>query len=326
VNQIEDPVLTLMRLLKRYLRVVKDDGSLANIYVSQEWYDREFFKNCDGQITVALERAEDNKLSFDGNIRQRLSFARANVWVVDKSAQNLVGRTMRDRIRADVYRVILEKRNHPNEVDYNFQGVSRCSETQKAYYSASATEPNPSDSGWSELTDVEYQKIWYSDDDRFSKSTSENGKCALMLFRFKIDAGEDFLKKAVLKFEGYGTAPAANGATIKVWNHTANAWQNAVSSTGGSDEVLTITLSSNLPECVDANGYVYLLAKTTNPSDGETSAVLYCDYAEVAFTVNGISYADIVSFRDIDNVQVKPFLWRTEFVIKSWLFENIQTT
>jgi hypothetical protein len=326
VSQVEDPVLTLMRLLKRYLWVVKDDGSLANIYVSQEWYDRELFKNYDGQITVGLDRTEDNKLSFDGNLRRQLSFARVNVWVVDKPEQGIVGRTLRDRIRADVNRVIHEKRNHPNEADYNFREVSRSSETHKAYHSASITEPSPSDPGWTELTDVEYSKIWYSDDDRFNKSTSENGKCALMLSRFKIDADEDVLKNVVLKFEGYGAAPIGNGVTIKVWNHTASAWQNAVSGTGGNDEVLTITISSNLSDYVDANGYVYLLAKTTNPSDGETPAVLYCDYAEIVLTVNGISYADIVSFRDIDNVQVKPFLWRTEFAVKLWLFENVQTT
>jgi hypothetical protein len=326
MSQVENPVLTLMRLLKRYLWVVKDDGSLVNIYVSQEWYDRELFKNYDGQITVGLDRNEDNKLSFDGDLRRRLSFARVNVWAVDKPEQSVVGRTMRDRIRADVNRVIREKRNHPNEVDCNFQAVSHSSETHKVYHLASAAEPSPSDSGWTELTDIEYQKIWYSDDDRFSNSTSENGKCALILFCFKTDASEDVLKKIVLNFEGYGTAPVGNGATIKVWNHTASAWENAVSGTGGSDEVLTITLSSNLPDYVDANGYIYLLAETTNPSDGEIPAVLYCDYADMALTVNGISYADIVSFRDLDNVQVKPFIWRTEFAIKSWLFENVQTT
>jgi hypothetical protein len=326
VSQVEDPILTLTRLLKRYLWIVKDDGSLASIHVSQEWYDRELFKNYDGQITVGLDRTEDNKLSFDGNLRRRLIFARINVWVVDKPEQGIIGRTMRDKIRADVNRVIREKRNHPNEVDYYFRGIGRSSGTHKAYHSASLTEPSPNDSGWTELTDIEYQKIWYSDNDRFNKSTSENGKYALMLFRFKIDADEDVLKKIVLRFEGYGTAPAGNGTTIKVWNHTASTWQNAVSGTGGNDEVLTITLSSNLPEYVDADGYVYLLAKTTNPSDGVTPAVLYCDYAEIAFTVNGIGYADIVSFRDVDDVQVKPFIWRTEFAVKSWLFENVLTT
>jgi hypothetical protein len=326
MSQTEDPASTLIRLLQRYIRVVKDDGSLANIHVSQEWYDRELLKNYDGQITVGLDRTEDNKLSFDGILRRQMSLARVNVWVVDKPEQGLVGRTMRDRIRAEVDRVIHEKRNHPNEVGYDFQGFGRSSATHKAFHLASDHEPSPDDSGWTELTDAEYQKIWYSDDDRFTKSAAENGKHALALFCFKTDASEDVLQKAVLKFEGYGEAPAGNGVTMKVWNRSAETWQDAVSGTGGSDEVLTIALSSNLPNYVDADGYIYFLAETTNPSDGETPVVLHCDYAETAFTVNGIGYADIVSFRDLDNVQVKPFIWRTEFAVKSWLFENVQTT
>jgi len=53
---------------------------------------------------------------------------------------------------------------------------------------------------------------------------------------------------------------------------------------------------------------------------------LHCDYAECALTVEGITYADIVGYRDEDQVNVKPFIWRTEFTVKSWLFENVYTT
>jgi hypothetical protein len=53
---------------------------------------------------------------------------------------------------------------------------------------------------------------------------------------------------------------------------------------------------------------------------------LFCDYAEVEFTVNGITYADVVSYRDIDEVRVKPFVWRTEFTVKTWLFESVPVT
>jgi len=326
VSSIEDPVLTIIRLLKRYLWVVKDDGSLASICVSQEWYDRELFKNYDGQISVGLDRSEDHKLSFTGNLRRRQGFIRINIWVIDKPDQGIVGRTLRDRIRADVNRVIREKRKKPNVIDYYFGGVGRSTGTHKAYHAGSANEPSPSDSAWAELTDIEYQNIWYSDDTRFSKSVNINLQYAFVLFRFKIDADEDALKQIVLKFEGYGTAPSGNGVTIKVWNHSASAWQNAVSGASGNDETLTITLTVNLSNYVDDNGYVYLLAKTTNASDGVTSAILYCDYVEIDFTVNGITYVDVVSFRDADEVRVKPFIWRTEFAIKSWLFENVPAT
>jgi hypothetical protein len=32
---------------------------------------------------------------------------------------------------------------------------------------------------------------------------------------------------------------------------------------------------------------------------------------------------DVESFRDVDKVDVKPFIFRTEFVLKSWSFEDI---
>lgn len=315
MTAIENPVLTLIRLLKRYLLVIKDDGSLANIYVGQEWLDRELLKSFDGQVTVGLERGEDDKLSFDRSLRRLRCLLRVNVWAFD--------RAMREKVCSEINRVIRGKGNTPNNVNYNFCGVGISFTTHKAYHNASANELPPNDYGWNEFTDGEYQKIWYSDDNRFSKSASEDGKFAFMLFRFKIDADENVLKRLILKFEGYGDAPSGNGATIKVWNHMANVWENAVSSSGGGDEVLAITLSSNLQNYVDADGYAYLLAKTSFPSNGVAAAVLYCDYVEVEFTVNGVSYVDIVSFRDADEVRFKPFLWRTEFIVKSWSFEKV---
>jgi hypothetical protein len=323
---MEDPTLTLVRLLGRYLRVVKDDGSLANIHFSQEWYDRELLKNCDGQVTVGIEHNEDHKLSLDGSLRQRLSTTHINVWVTDKPEQGIVGRALRDKICAEVCRVIREKRNNPNTTDHNYVGIGTLTETHKAYHQASNTEPEPTDIGWTQLTDGEYQKIWYSDDDRLMKSVLENGKHSHMLFRFKIDAEVEVLKKIILRFEGYGTAPAGNGVTVKAWNFTESEWQDPAFGTGGSDEVLSITLASDLSDYIDAGGYVYMLAKTTNPSNGATPAILTCDFAELVLTVNGITHADIATFRDADEVRVKPFIWHTEFTIKTWLFENVPIT
>lgn len=118
-------------------------------------------------------------------------------------------------------------------------------------------------------------------------------------------------------------APVANGVTVKVWNHTAEAWQNATSNEAGeADEVLTLTLQTNLPEYIDSEGYVLFLARTTNPSDGDTPSTLYCDHASYTITVNGISYCDIASYRNLDRVDVKPFIYRTEFILKSWFLEN----
>ena len=61
MSTVEDPVTTTIRLLSKNMHVVKEDSSLANVYVSQQWYDRELFKNYDGQITVGLGQSEDHK-------------------------------------------------------------------------------------------------------------------------------------------------------------------------------------------------------------------------------------------------------------------------
>jgi hypothetical protein len=326
MSQVEGAATTLMRLLNRYLSVVKDDGGLANIFVSNEWHDRELLKNYDAQITVGLERCDDQKISFDGNLRRRLGFARINVWVADKPEQGIMGRALRDLICVDVNRVVREKRTKPNQTDSCFRGIGRGSGTHKAYFAASTNELAASDQDWIEFADDEYQKIWYSDDNRVNISAWESGKHALMLFRFKVDANENAVKQVILSFEGFGTAPLGNGVTIKVWNHTVNAWQNAISATGENDETVSTSLSSNLPDFIDSSGYVYLLAKTTNAANESAPAILYCDFVQIVFVVNGISYADIAGFRDVGEVRVKPFLWHTEFSIKTWMFETVPTT
>jgi hypothetical protein len=324
MSQTENPALTLIRLLRTYAVVVKDDGSVADVRIGQESYDRELLKGCDGQITVSVDRGEENTLSFDGDLRRRLGVARVNIWSVDKPECSVAGRAIRDSINADVYRVIRERRNRPNTVEYSYAGVGTPSKTHEAFHTAAASEPSPTDSGWSELADGEYQKLWNSDDVRFSESTLESGKYAFMLFSFKIDAQEEVISRLVLKFEGYGVAPAGNGVTVKVWNSVAGAWQNAVSGTGDEDEVLIVMLASNLPDYVDADGRVYLLARTVNPSDEADAAVLYCDYAGVELTVRGITHADVTGFRDSDDLRVKPLLWHTEFTVRTWLIETVR--
>ena len=138
------------------------------------------------------------------------------------------------------------------------------------------------------------------------------------------------MKKIVLSFEGYGTAPGGNGVTVKVWNHVASAWQNAQTGSGGSDETISITLSSNLTDYIDMDsdgvGYLYVLARTTNPSDGVIPAVIYCDYDKCVLTVEGMTHVKFGFLTDRDEVSVKPFIWHTEFAVIGWYFENVQAT
>ena len=324
--EIEAPAVTIIRLLDANMHVVKDDLSLAELVVTQAWYDRELLKKPDAQVTVALDRCDDQKIGFSGNTRRRTAYLHVDVWAVDKPEQGVVGRGMREKTCAEVNRIIREKRTKPNETDYDFVGIGQTTGTHKAYEAGSNSEPAPNDLLWSELDNAEYEELWYSDDNRFTKSVNVASQYALMLFRFKIESDDKVVKQIVLKFEGYGTAPSGNGVTIRVWNFTASAWQNAATGTGEADESVAITLVSALTDFIDSNGYVYLLAKTTNPSDGATPVVLHCDYAECSVTVEGVTYCDVVSYRDQDMTNVKPFVWHTEFTVKAWLFENVPQT
>jgi hypothetical protein len=324
MSEIENPVDTVVRLLSKNMRVVKEDGGLAMIYVSREWYDRELFKNYDGQITVGLGESRDTKIEMSGRIRRRLGSLRVNVWATDRPAASDSGRLMRQKMVEEVNRIVRQNRNKPNVTEYNFIGLGWPEgDPHKAFQAGTSSELIPGDAGWTELAADDYAKIWYSDDQRYSKSSSVNGEYALMLFRFKVESREKTVKKIVLAFEGYGTAPAGNGVTVKVWNHVASVWQNAQSGIGGADETITITLTTSVTDYIDDGGYVWLLARTTNPSNGTTAAILYCDYVSCTVTVNGITYLDVVSFRDADRVDVKPFIYRTEFTLKSWFFEDI---
>lgn len=322
--EIEDPTVTLVRLLDKNIQVVKEDGSLADICVTTEWYDRELLKNVDGQVTVGLDRSEDQKLGFSATLRRRVGYARVNIWVVDRAG--FAGRQIRNKLRQEINRVVREKRTKPNETEYNYVNVGSDAAGHGAYYAESASELAPDSAEWTEFSASDYEKLWQSDDSRFSISQSETGKYSLLLFRIKVESNEKVVKKIVLTFEGYGTAPSGNGVTVKAWNSEASAWQNTQTGTGGEDEEISITLDSSLTDYIDSDGYVYLLARTTNASNGVSPAVIHCDYADCLVAVEGICYVDMVSYRDTDEVRVKPYIWRTEFTVKTWLFENVTVT
>jgi len=325
MSELEDPVLTLLRLITTRIRVVKDNGSLANLLATKEQYDRELLKQYDAQITLGLDSSQDQKLELAGRLRRRYMVFRCNIYTVDKTAPGAdAGKVMRDKVTAQINAIIRENRNLPYQTVYNFYGLGYPSgDPHKAFAAGAATELAPSSVSWIEFTNLEYQKLWSSDDQRHSKSHNVNNEYALMLFRFKLDPRENCVKKIVLSFEGYGTAPGGNGITIKIWNHVASAWQEAQSGTGGGDETLTITISANWLNFIDSSGYVWLLAKTTNPSNGSTPAVLYCDFIQCTVQVYGISFCDVISYRNIDVTDVKPYLFRAQFLLKGWLFESL---
>ncbi|RLI20536.1 hypothetical protein DRO54_06070 [Candidatus Bathyarchaeota archaeon] len=321
--ELEEPVKTLIRLLKANLRVVKDNGELANIHIGNEWYNSEISRQNDGQITVGLQNCQEQKLSTDGKVRLSTINFRINVWVLDKLEKSTEAREMRNKIVNEIKRVLCEKSSSPNNFTYNFAGVGRESGEHKAFYAISNSELAINSQVWSELTSDEYVKLWYSDDDRLSLEAQQNGEYPLLLFKFKLDAKPEVLKILTLNFEGYGEAATGNGVTVKVWNFGSGSWDKFSTGSSGLDETISITVSSDFESFMDEEGYVYMLARTTNPCDGVTSSILRCDYAWMDFSVNGLSYCDIVAYRNLDRVDVKPFIWRTELTAKGWIFKKL---
>ena len=332
--EFEDPIVTVLRLIESRIRVVRDDGSLASILCSQEHPDRELLKNYDAAITVGqASPCTQEKHTLDGKLRRRLYTLKATITTFDRSAAGSdAGKVIRKKALEQVLSIVRENRNQPYTTYYNFYPLGSLSSTHKAYDSLATGEFTPSDPSWANLSDSEYSNLWGSDDLRHSKSASVNGQFPLMLFAFKvgIKAGEirneprkQCLSCVALSFEGYGTAPSGNGVTLKVWDNSVQAWSNSKTGSAITDETLSLTLTQNLTNYVDAKGYLYLLARTTNPSNGTTPAVLSCDFVQATVTVKGVTFCDVRSHQDIDCIDVKPFLFKEEIIIVAWLFESI---
>ena len=322
MSETEDAATTIARLLRTRMRVTKDDDALANVSVTSEWQNSEALKNLDGQVTVGLAESSDQKIDLSGKTRRQTHFLRVGVWSTDAPGASEPARVMRRKIVDEVIRVIRQNRVKPNLTVYDFVSIGAAAETHKAY--RGNDEASPYAQVWTELPDNDYSKLWFSDDQRYQVSYSQNGEKAVMLFRFKIESREKTVKKIVLTFEGYGTAPSGDGIQIKVWNHDSGIWESTRSGgANGTDETVTIDIESNLLNYIDGSGYVWFLAETIHASDGATPATLLCDYVSCTVTVNGVTYCDVLSYRNVDRVDLKPFVFRTEINVKSWFFENI---
>lgn len=105
MGEVENPVDTVIRLLRENMHVVKEDDSLANIQVSCEWLSQEALQNVDGQVTVGLAECLDTKLEISGKLRRRVSTVRVNVWSRDSQ--------MRSKMVEEVLRVVRENRKNP---------------------------------------------------------------------------------------------------------------------------------------------------------------------------------------------------------------------
>ncbi|MCL5877281.1 MAG: hypothetical protein M1540_05665 [Candidatus Bathyarchaeota archaeon] len=322
MSEIEDPAATILRLLRTQMRVVLDSGGLASVDVSGEYQNSDAFKVSDGQVTVALAENVDAKLDLSGKIRRRTSTVRVNAWATETLSQTETATTIRKKIADEVNRIIRQYCRTPNQTTCNYVGLSPNTQGSKAY--SGSTEAAPTASGWTELSVGDYQNLWYSDDNRCQVSRGGSGEHAILMFGFKIESRRSTVKQAVFAFEGFGSAPTQNGVAVKAWNDVAGAWQNTQNNSASeSDEQLSLSLTANLADCIDDDGFLWFLAETNGASDGATPAVLTCDCASCVVSVNGVTYCDVAGSRNLDRVDLKPPVYRTEFTVKSWYIENI---
>lgn len=321
MSQIEDAAVTVERLLRKQMHLVMDNGALGSVSISDEFPNNDALKAGEGQITVSLAESTDQKLNLTGNIRRQTSTLRVNTWATDNSAAVETGKTLRNKIAAEVNRIILQNRNKPNETKYDFYGLTADDQASKGFSGGAEAAPMAT---WTELSNTEYQTLWYSDDRRCQITQTVSGNYAVLLLGFKLESRRDTVQNIILTFEGYGIFPSGYGVTVKVWNNSEAAWQNNQSyGENSSDHTFNITIASSAVDFIDDSNYVWLLARTSSPSDGASSATLFCDYTSCTVTVNGATYCDITNRRNIDRIDIKPPIYRTEFTVKTSLIEKI---
>ncbi len=322
----EDPVTTVILLISKNIHVVKEDSSIAAIYVSREWMNKELFKNYDAQITVGLPSNPQKRVNLSGSIKLSRPTLAVTVWALDRTGDSDTGRQMRQKVVDEVKRIIEANMKTANVSIYDFADIENPSSTNKAFSAVATTELAPNNSAWTELLSADYQKIWSFNAVVYTKTISVNLQNALMLFGFKITNKVSTIKSALLTFVGSGSGAGAEysspltGCTIKVWNSTTNVWEHSII---GTTAALTISLTANLQNYVDADGYVWLLAEATDPSNGTYPASLSCDYVSCQVTVNRITYIEITNFGDKDKVDIKPFIFKTIFTLKAWALSTI---
>jgi hypothetical protein len=143
-----------------------------------------------------------------------------------------------------------------------------------------------------------------SDEQKASVSQSNAGNISQQLFSFNLiemverkygaipsetTAGKvAWLKSNLSKTEcnwyGYGSCPTGNKANLTQWAVDANNWGSVYSNTASSPTNLQIIQNASLPNKIDANGFMYILAYT-DASNGTIASAIYTDYISLELTL-----------------------------------------
>jgi hypothetical protein len=170
---------------------------------------------------------------------------------------------------------------------------------QKFATGSPTTLLTPSTFGSGENTPTTFQKL---DGSLLTHTQTANGSIAQTLFSFnlirhiedlygtiprsttadKVQWIKDNVKKITSNWHGFGSSPAGNKASFKVWSVAASAWVSATGGTHANSAVTKLTQSSaaitaDAGTLIDANGMFHVLAYA-EASDGVTASTINTDY------------------------------------------------
>lgn len=298
-----------------------------SITVNRKKCNRQLFRTYDGQVSVSMIEPQTVKpLNLELSVAQRLAVLQITSCAVRK--QKEAGDRIRHKLREDILRVLRQYRFQPHLTTFDFANITQVTDKHTALEQDADAVPDPDDSSFTELSDANYGKLGSSDNDRFQQTTSENTKYPFTLLKFKFATPKEAqVSELRLRIEGYGVIPGGNGLKVSLWNHAAPAWEQAQQHTQGSDQTLTITVTSSIANYIelaaDGYSYIYALVQTTAASDGVDPATTNVDFADCRLTVDAITHIRTPTYTDLDEQAGKEAFFKTVFRTVVWVIQTV---
>jgi hypothetical protein len=93
------------------------------------------------------------------------------------------------------------------------------------------------------------------------------------------------LSEISVDYTGYGSGPAGNKVSLRIWYYAGDAWgATTATHTGGAMATIARSVSSSLDNTIGPDGIVYAIAYA-EPSDGTTSSYIFSDYVSLNFKI-----------------------------------------
>lgn len=141
-----------------------------------------------------------------------------------------------------------------------------------------------------ELTEGELDTISVDDDNALSYQTNVYPYYPGHHIRFQISEAEGDVTQLALTFKGYGVKSATYEYYLYIWNFGTPAWEYLDNHTTASKDTVTGSISSDMPDYIDDNGYVHALVMgpvSSPPPPFPIASIIYTHYGELEVTYEG---------------------------------------